>query len=64
MRASNTNLLDYTSYKLCCLEIVRYIRLEGQRLNPMTHREDQAIGEEVSSKLPKFRGQQLLKAAT
>ena len=50
--------------KLCCLEIVSYIRSKGQRLNHMTHWEYQVIGGEVISEFPKFRGQWTLKATT
>ena len=43
--------------ELFSLEIVSYIRLKWQKLNTLNHREDQVTGGEVSSELPKFRGQ-------
>ena len=47
--------LDKTKVsEMCCLEMVSYIRLKGQRVNPMTYWKDQVTGGEVSSEFPKF----------
>ena len=56
--------LDQTkAVKLCCLEILRQIRLKGRRLNPLTRGQYQVTTGEVSSKLPKLHGMWLSSAS-
>ena len=49
--------LDYTKFfKTVLFRNCDYIRLKGQRLNPLTHRNIQVNGGDVSSDLTEFRG--------
>ena len=49
LKSISASVLDeyiyYTKvYKLCCSEIVSYVRLKGKRLNRMTHKKIQVTG--------------------